>query len=90
MRYIYRIIVHMDYRLDILSAAKRYCEVTGLAAPTVATKVMNDGKFFDRLESGGGCTMKTYQKVMHWFEENMPAKKNGHNGSNLKINTSNK
>lgn len=75
MRDISRIIVHMDYRSNIIEAKNRYCEITGLAPATVATKVANDGKFFDRIEAGKGFTMATYEKVMEWFKENTPKKK---------------
>lgn len=69
----------MDSREKLLEAKNRYCEATGLAQATVATKVMNDGKFFDRIEDGKGFTMGTYEKVMRWFKENTPKKKrNGH------------
>lgn len=70
----------MDYRENIIQAKNRYCEITGLAAATVATKVMNDGKFFDRVEEGKGFTMDTYEKVMRWFQDNMPGKLNGQKG----------
>lgn len=65
----------MDHCARILEAKNRYCEITGLASATVATKVMNDGKFFDRIESGAGFTMRTYEKVMKWFHENTPPQK---------------
>lgn len=73
----------MDFRSELLNAVSNYCQVTGKSPATVATQVMNDGKFFDRIESGGGCTMHTYEKVMKWFKDNAPKPKrkdkaNGH------------
>ena len=62
----------MDHTKEILKAASNYCDLTGLSRATVATKVMNDGKFFDRIEGGGGFTIQTYQKVKRWFQENSP------------------
>lgn len=62
----------MDYRTELLTIASKYCELTGKSRSTIATKVMNDGKFFDRIENGAGCTMDTYEKVMRWFVFNMP------------------
>lgn len=71
IRYIYPISLFMiDYRQELLSRARRYCEASGLALATVSNKVMNDGKFFDRLAAGKGCTVDTYGKVMRWFDEN--------------------
>lgn len=63
----------MDYKNTILKTAAEYCELSGRARSGVANSIMNDGKFFDRIEQGGGCTMDTYQRVMGWFAENMPA-----------------
>ncbi|MDX2074683.1 MAG: hypothetical protein SFX19_10040 [Alphaproteobacteria bacterium] len=67
----------MNYRENLLIAAKNYCAATGKSLATVSTFVMNDGKFFDRIESGGGCTMDTYQKVMDWLETHTPIQSNG-------------
>lgn len=63
----------MDYRKTMLDAAEKHCKITGKSRATIATEVMNHGGFFDRIESGGGCTIDTFQKVMNWFSENMPA-----------------
>lgn len=62
----------MNYKDTILKAVKSYCEKTGREPGGVANIIVNDGKFFDRLESGGGCTMATYEKVMSWFAEHTP------------------
>ncbi len=63
----------MDYRKQLLEAAETYCKQTGLSRATVGNYVAKDNRFFDRIESGGGCTIDTFQKVMNWFSENMPA-----------------
>jgi len=63
----------MDFRRNLLDAAADFCKVTGQSLATVATKVANDGKFFDRIEAGGGCTMRTYERFMAYFEENRPS-----------------
>lgn len=59
----------------LLSEAKRYCSMTGIAPATLSTKIMNDGKFLDRVKAGKGFTSKTYYKVKDWFSENMPETK---------------
>lgn len=63
----------MDYRKQLLEAAEAYCKTTGLSRATVGNYVAKDNRFFDRIESGGGCTIDTFQKVMRWFSENTPA-----------------
>lgn len=62
----------MGYREKLLQAADFYCERTGKSRATLATLVTNHGKFFDRIEGGGGCTVDTYEKVMSWIKENTP------------------
>ena len=61
---------------ELLTLASQYSKLTGYARATVATMVMNDGKFFDRIERGGGYTVNTYVKVKDWFSQNMPHRKN--------------
>uniref|UniRef100_A4WS10 Uncharacterized protein n=1 Tax=Cereibacter sphaeroides (strain ATCC 17025 / ATH 2.4.3) TaxID=349102 RepID=A4WS10_CERS5 len=39
---------------------------------TVAIYASNDGKFFKRVAEGGGCTLRTAQRVVGWFSENWP------------------
>lgn len=60
----------MDYRNTLLEAADKHCRATGKSRSTLANLVANDGKFFDRIERGGGCTMDTFENVMRWFSEN--------------------
>lgn len=49
-----------------------YCAHAGLKPSTVGAYAVNDGKFFQRIEGGGGCTVATAEKVGHWFSENWP------------------
>lgn len=65
----------MNTKQEIIDAFDRYCELTGLSKATVSTKVMNDGKFYDRITGDSGCTMATYEKAMNWFKEHTPKKK---------------
>lgn len=65
----------MDLRRNMLDACERYCEATGRKPSTVATLIMNDGKFFNRLRSGGDFQLGTYERVMKWFAENAPAQR---------------
>lgn len=62
----------MALREEILDACKIYCARAKKMPSTVGNMIVNDGKFFDRIEAGGGCTMATYEKVMCWFKENTP------------------
>jgi len=64
--------IRMDYRSQLLVLGRAYAEATGRSLPRVATQVRNDGKFFKRLEDGGGCTMDTYGRCIQWFADNWP------------------
>ena len=59
----------MDYRTELLNLGKRAEAATGLALATIGFKVAKDGKFFDRLEAGGGCTVDTYLAAKKRLED---------------------
>ncbi|TNF16795.1 MAG: hypothetical protein EP320_00600 [Rhodobacteraceae bacterium] len=58
---------------DLVTLAKAYKTHRGLKMSSLGAYSANDGKFFTRLEQGGGCTIKTAQKVIDWFDQNWPA-----------------
>ena len=62
----------IDFRASLLKAAKQYEKATGNSRATFASQAVKDARFFDRIENGSTCTFKTYEKIMAWFEENMP------------------
>jgi hypothetical protein len=57
----------------ILELAKTYASHTGRRLSTLGAYSVNDGKFFERLRNGGGCTLKTAARVLAWFAANWPA-----------------
>lgn len=57
----------IDIKQQLLSDAADFCAKTGLSKARLATIVVNDGKFFARLERGGGFTAATYEKFMAYF-----------------------
>lgn len=59
--------------LTLTTLAETYAAHLSLKLSTVSTYVRNDGKFFDRLKEGAGCTLKTASAVLGWFDENWPA-----------------
>lgn len=59
----------MDLTAHLLSAAEAHCERTGMSKARLATIVVNDGKFFERIEGGGGLTVKTYERFMAYLAE---------------------
>lgn len=59
-------------RIRLLDCAARFEAATSLTAATVGKRALNDNTFFARLESGQGFTIRTYDRVIGWFEENWP------------------
>lgn len=77
MRYEYRKRCGMDLKADLLSRADAYCEAAGISKARLATIVANDGKFFTRIENGGGFTTRMYERFLAHFAANPPAKHEG-------------
>lgn len=63
----------MDYRSRLTTLADRYARATNRSLARVSTLVRNDGKFFDRLKDGRGCTVDTYESSLQWFSDHWPA-----------------
>lgn len=60
-----------NIRQTLLAAADAYCARRGISKHRLATLVVNDGKFFDRVErQGRGFTVATYEKFMAYFAAN--------------------
>ena len=59
----------MDLKAELLRHADKYCADAGISKPRLATLVANDGKFFDRVEGGGGLTVKMYERFMVFFHQ---------------------
>ena len=63
----------MDLRTDLLTATERHCAATGMSKARLSTIVINDGKFFKRIEDGGDFTVRTYERFMAYFASHPPA-----------------
>lgn len=60
--------MNIDYRSELLNLGARTEKATGLSLKTIGAKAAKDGKFFDRIKDGGGCTVDTYLSVKGWLE----------------------
>lgn len=63
----------MDLKSDLLAIADRYCDATGMSKARLATILANDGKFFDRIEAGGGFTVRRFEDSMRWLSDHWPS-----------------
>ncbi len=57
----------MTLKATLIDAAERHCRLAGISKARLASIVVNDGKFFDRIERGGSFTAKTYERFMAHF-----------------------
>jgi hypothetical protein len=73
-----------DIIADMLAKADAYCERHDISLTRLGILIVNDGKFFTKVRETSNCTIKTYRKVMNWFEENKQPvpKRNGKGNSN--------
>jgi hypothetical protein len=56
----------------LVDLAEAYSAHTGLKLSTVSTYAATDGKFFGRLKTGAGCTLRKAATLVVWFSENWP------------------
>jgi len=56
----------------ILTLAYIFCSKQKIAVSTLSTTMFNDGKRIERLLSGLGITVQTYNDAMRWFSTNWP------------------
>lgn len=59
----------MDLKAELLAQAETYCATAKISRARLATLVANDGKFFDRIEAGGGFTVRMYERFMGYFHD---------------------
>ena len=64
----------MTLKEQLIENAEDYCAKRQFSLARLATIVINDGKFFKRVKTGGGCTIQTYEKFQSYFAENPPEK----------------
>lgn len=62
----------MTVKERLIQEAEAYCRRAGITRARLATVVMNDNKFFSRLEKGGGFTVTTYERFMRFFADHPP------------------
>ena len=59
----------MDLIADLLARTDAFCARTGMKRWQVAKAVVNNGRFFNRIEAGSDCNTGTYTRFLKYFEE---------------------
>lgn len=54
----------MDLIEKLVGSAEHWARANERSLARLATIVVNDGKLFERIASGGSCTVATYEKIM--------------------------
>lgn len=55
---------------QITKLASVLSEHRGLKLSTIGAYALRDGKFFKRLDRGGGCTLRTAARLTEWLSQN--------------------
>ena len=58
---------------SLVRVAQAYAGHMSLKLSTVGAYAVNDGKFFTRIATGGGCTLRTAQRLLDFLDERWPA-----------------
>ena len=59
----------LSLRDRLIRDASAFCEREGIALSTLALRVVNDGRFFRRMEEGGDCATGTLERFYRHFAE---------------------
>lgn len=58
---------HPTLKAKLIADAEAHCARVGISKARLATIVAKDGKFFTRIEAGGGCTTDMYERFQAYF-----------------------
>lgn len=63
-----------ELRDFLVAKGRQYAEAANCALSTVGRRCRNDSAFFNRIACGDGSfTVRTFDEVIGWFDENWPA-----------------
>ena len=65
----------MTLREKLLADAEAFCTTKNYSLGRLSILVVNDGKFFGGLKSGGDCTTRTFERFQTYFRENTNGKR---------------
>lgn len=71
----------MDTKSELLDAIDKWLRRAPIGEVTFSRRVMNDGKFIDRIRSGGRLTTDSYDRIMEYLKTNEPEKERASLGS---------
>jgi hypothetical protein len=61
-----------ELKSNLKAVFSAFSDGSPLSAATVWSRAARDARFMERLEAGGGFTVKSYDRAIAWFSENWP------------------
>lgn len=58
---------------EIIAAIDGYAARSGLAPSTVCQYALKNRLVYDRLKTGGSCSVKTVERLLGWMHDNPPS-----------------
>ncbi|MEH6476696.1 MAG: hypothetical protein V7727_13470 [Sneathiella sp.] len=62
----------MSTKTDIIDQILNWCTAAKVSPSTFGKRILSDGKFVPRLQSGGKLTTDTYDRVIQFLADNPP------------------
>jgi hypothetical protein len=63
----------MDYRAQLVTLVETYAAAAKRSEARIANLIGRDGRFFQRMRDGRGCSVDTRDGTMQWFSDHWPA-----------------
>jgi hypothetical protein len=64
--------VGMGYREQLIRLVEAYAAAKNRKEATIANLAGRDGRFFQRLREGRGCSVDTLNHLLQWFSDRWP------------------
>jgi len=62
---------------DIISEIEAFAAARGIAPSTVTSKAVSNSRLYERLKRGGGCTLRTAEKIRAFMIASSPVSETG-------------
>jgi len=59
-------------RNALLARVRSFMQLTGMGPSIIAREAINDPAFLTRVAKGHNLTLRSYQRVMDWLDDNWP------------------
>jgi len=62
---------------DIIAEIEAFATARGIAPSTVTSRAVSNSRLYDRMKRGGGCTLRTAEKIRAFMREAEPSPAEG-------------